>query len=93
MNADEARETGLVKAVSADPDAGALSYFDEYLSGLSGSALRHAVRACETDMCARLKRKLAEVERLYLEELMKGADAQEGLRAFMEKRAPRWEHR
>jgi len=33
---------------------------------------------------------LAEVESFYLNELMKTADAQEGTRAFMEKRKPEW---
>ena len=33
---------------------------------------------------------LARAEKVYLEELIKTADAQEGIRAFMEKREPRW---
>jgi enoyl-CoA hydratase/carnithine racemase len=33
---------------------------------------------------------LARAEKIYLEELMKTVDAQEGVRAFMEKRAPSW---
>jgi cyclohexa-1,5-dienecarbonyl-CoA hydratase len=33
---------------------------------------------------------LARAEKIYTEELMKTADAQEGIRAFMEKREPRW---
>jgi enoyl-CoA hydratase/carnithine racemase len=33
---------------------------------------------------------LARAEKIYLEELMKTADAQEGIRAFTEKRAPKW---
>jgi len=36
---------------------------------------------------------LAEVENLYLHELMKTEDASEGVRAFMEKRKPEWRHR
>jgi cyclohexa-1,5-dienecarbonyl-CoA hydratase len=36
---------------------------------------------------------LAEVENLYLNELMKTEDAQEGVRAFMEKRKPEWRNR
>jgi cyclohexa-1,5-dienecarbonyl-CoA hydratase len=38
----------------------------------------------------RFARELAEVERLYLEELMSTADALEGLQAFLDKRAPSW---
>jgi cyclohexa-1,5-dienecarbonyl-CoA hydratase len=33
---------------------------------------------------------LARSEKIYFEELMKTDDAHEGVRAFMEKRAPRW---
>jgi cyclohexa-1,5-dienecarbonyl-CoA hydratase len=33
------------------------------------------------------------MEKLYLDELMSTQDAQEGLAAFMEKRAPMWKHR
>jgi cyclohexa-1,5-dienecarbonyl-CoA hydratase len=33
---------------------------------------------------------LARAEKIYLEELMKTTDAREGIRAFMEKRQPRW---
>ena len=33
---------------------------------------------------------LARAEKIYLEELMKTADAQEGIRAFIEKREPKW---
>jgi cyclohexa-1,5-dienecarbonyl-CoA hydratase len=35
-----------------------------------------------------LRERLAEVERLYLEKLMKTRDANEGLDAFLAKRAP-----
>jgi len=37
--------------------------------------------------------RLAEVEALYLEGLMKTHDANEGLAAFLEKRAPKWQNR
>jgi enoyl-CoA hydratase/carnithine racemase len=33
---------------------------------------------------------LARAEKIYLEELMKTEDAQEGIAAFQEKRPPRW---
>ena len=44
-------------------------------------------------MCIRDRReRLAEVESLYLDRLMATHDANEGLAAFLAKRAPRWEH-
>jgi enoyl-CoA hydratase/carnithine racemase len=33
---------------------------------------------------------LARAEKIYMEELMKTADAQEGIQAFLQKRQPKW---
>ena len=44
------------------------------------------------DYVARVRAKLAAVERLYLDELMKSRDALEGLQAFIAKRPAIWEH-
>ena len=51
------------------------------------------MRAARHDFVDRIRRKLAEVERLYLEELMATNDAVEGLTAFIAKRPPAWEDR
>jgi enoyl-CoA hydratase/carnithine racemase len=42
------------------------------------------------DLAARFESDLAAQEALYLEGLMKTRDAEEGIRAFLEKRPPRW---
>ncbi|MDE2352998.1 MAG: cyclohexa-1,5-dienecarbonyl-CoA hydratase, partial [Alphaproteobacteria bacterium] len=88
----EAAAMGL--AIRADdPEAAALAYFTEHLAAKSASSLRFAVRAARFDYAARVRAKLAEVERLYLDELMKTHDAVEGLEAFTGKRAAQWQHR
>jgi cyclohexa-1,5-dienecarbonyl-CoA hydratase len=56
----------------------------------SASSLRHAKRAFRLAQSADFDERLARVERLYLEELMKTHDANEGLAAFIEKRKPAW---
>src|SRR5688500_16048780 len=56
----------------------------------SASSLRFAKKAFRLAQAADFEERLASVERLYLEELMKTADANEGLNAFVEKRAPKW---
>lgn len=35
-------------------------------------------------------RRVARIDRLYLDRLMRTRGADEGIRAFLEKRAPRW---
>jgi cyclohexa-1,5-dienecarbonyl-CoA hydratase len=89
----EAHRLGLVNAVADDPEAAALAYFDEHLSRLSAAVLRHGVAAARCDLVDRVRAKLAEVERRYLEGLMATRDALEGLKAFLEKRPARWEDR
>jgi cyclohexa-1,5-dienecarbonyl-CoA hydratase len=59
----------------------------------SASSLRFAKRAFRIAQADDFGEKLARVERLYLDELMKTADANEGLAAFVEKRKPEWRHR
>ena len=93
IGAEEAHRIGLVNALADDPSAAALAYFEEYLASLSASSLRFAVRAARFDFVLRVRRKLAEVERLYLEELMATHDAVEGLTAFIAKRPAVWEDR
>jgi len=56
----------------------------------SASSLRMAKRAFRLAQNADFDERLAKVERLYLEELMKTKDANEGLAAFIEKRKPAW---
>ena len=93
LDAGEALTAGLVREIADDPAVAALLYFDEHLAPLSASSLRHAVRAAHDDFADRLARRLAVVEELYLKGLMATHDAVEGLEAFIEKRAPKWENR
>ena len=69
---------------------------DEWMQRLykqSASSLRFAKRAFRLAQNADFDERLAAVERLYLEELMKTQDASEGLNAFIEKRKPVWRGR
>ena len=93
IGADEALRLGLALAVSEDPEAAALTWFDENLAAHSPSSLRMAIKAARTDMVERVQAKLAKLEKLYLEDLMSTHDAVEGLNAFLEKRPAKWEGR
>ena len=93
LEADEALAMGLVDEVADDPDQAALAYAKEHLLPKSASSLRIAVRAARAGFEERVREKLAEVEKLFLEELISTADAQEGLNAFLEKRKAEWKNR
>jgi cyclohexa-1,5-dienecarbonyl-CoA hydratase len=79
--------------VVLDPDAAALAYFDAHLRPKSAASLALALTAARAPMISHVKKRLADVEALYLERLMHTHDANEGLAAFLEKREPAWENR
>ena len=93
IGAEEAHRIGLVNALAEDPSQAAIAYFEEHLAPRSASSLRFAVRAARFDLVHRIRRKLSEVERLYITELMATNDAVEGLTAFIAKRPAVWEDR
>lgn len=84
---------GLANDCSEDPEAAALAYFDKHLADKSAAALACAVRAAREPFADLARARLDDVETLYLEKLMATRDANEGLRAFIDKRPPKWEHR
>ena len=93
VGSDEARAIGLAEFVADDPEAAALAYFDAQLASKSAAALACALTAARGPRVTEVRRRLGEVERLYLDTLMKTHDANEGLAAFIAKRQPQWEHR
>jgi cyclohexa-1,5-dienecarbonyl-CoA hydratase len=87
----EAAEIGL--ATRAVPEDGLTPAVDECvdcLRRLSPVALAIAKKASYAWDSMHFDKGLARAERIYFEDLMKTSDAHEGIRAFMEKRAPRW---
>lgn len=63
------------------------------LKELSGTSVQFARHAIDLGRGRTLDDALSEQENIYLHELMKTADANEGIKAFMEKRKPVWRHR
>jgi cyclohexa-1,5-dienecarbonyl-CoA hydratase len=63
------------------------------LRELSGTSLQYTRQALDLGRGRSLDAALTEQENIYLHELMKTADANEGIKAFMEKRKPVWRHR
>jgi cyclohexa-1,5-dienecarbonyl-CoA hydratase len=92
LSGSQAHACGLVHALADDPEAAALAYFEQHLHDKSAAALACALVASRGAMRREVRTRLAEVEHLYLERLMRTRDANEGLEAFVAKRQPRWTH-
>src|SRR5271166_3867124 len=91
ISGNEAAEIGLVtRAVPDEELAAVVERTVHGLLRLSPAALAVTKRAVYAWDAMHFDKGLARAEKIYLEELMKTADAQEGIQAFMEKREPRW---
>jgi cyclohexa-1,5-dienecarbonyl-CoA hydratase len=93
ISAADAHAKGLVQTLAEDPEAAALAWFEQHLEARSAAALACALTATRGQMLRDVRRRLAEVEQLYLERLMRTHDANEGLNAFLAKRQPVWTHK
>jgi len=94
VDAAAAERLGMVNAVFPLAEFNARA--GEWLQRLyrqSASSVRLAKKAFRLAQTEDFDERLARVERLYLEELMKTNDANEGLNAFIEKRKPEWQNR
>ena len=94
IDAAEALRLGLVNYVVAETELEPklLSVLTK-LRDLSASSLAMTRAALELGGHTNFQSALDRVENLYLHELMKTEDAQEGVRSFMEKRKPEWRHK
>jgi enoyl-CoA hydratase/carnithine racemase len=86
--AAEAKEMGLVQEVAASPSARA-GQIASAVSGFSPTTIRSGlrftreVRGCDWETAGRIARRMRD-------EVFASSDFQEGLRAFVEKRTPKW---
>jgi cyclohexa-1,5-dienecarbonyl-CoA hydratase len=94
IDAPEALRLGLVNyGVNSAQLEQKLQEVLNRLRSLSAPALEATRRALDAGRGWSFDETLKRVENIYLNELMKTEDAQEGVRAFMEKRTPSWRNR
>jgi cyclohexa-1,5-dienecarbonyl-CoA hydratase len=94
IDAAEALKLGLVNYVLPSAELAAKTEtILAKLRELSGSSLAMTRTALDLGGQSDFDAALLDVENLYLHELMKTEDAQEGSRAFMEKRKPEWRNK
>jgi cyclohexa-1,5-dienecarbonyl-CoA hydratase len=94
FSAREALDMGLISRVLPGDqlEAGVESLLEDLL-GKSGAVLRVTVKGLRELSLKGFSAALASSEQLYREELLRTHDVEEGIRAFVEKRKPRWLHR
>jgi len=90
LSGEEAHRHGLVDELAEDPEDAAVRWIEERLLPLSATAVRLATRAASVHFRCRTDGLLEDLERSFLEDVMTTDDAQEGVRAFLEKRPPVW---
>lgn len=91
ISGSEAEDIGLAtRAVSDEELHSTVDRTVKELLRLSPAVLAVTKKAIYAWDSIHFDKGLARAEKIYIEELIKTADAQEGIRAFMEKRSPKW---
>jgi cyclohexa-1,5-dienecarbonyl-CoA hydratase len=94
INGEEAAAWGLANEAHGGVELQqAVQRTLDHLLKLSPAALAVAKKAFYAWDSVHLDKGLARAEKIYLEELMKTEDAQEGINAWLEKRKPEWKSR
>ena len=91
ISAEDARRLGIVSRIEKNGELqqGTEKLLGE-LSGLSPEVLHLTRRTLWKLHADEFERELDKIEHIYFDQLMRTNDAREGVRAFMEKRAPVW---
>ncbi|MCF8123194.1 MAG: hypothetical protein K9K34_12350, partial [Desulfarculaceae bacterium] len=94
IGAAEAKAIGLVNQVVPPEElATATHALVDKLTNLSGLVLSLTKKAVVQGLDRDKDQALELIEKVYLDELMPTADAEEGLRAFLDKRKPQWKEK
>jgi len=94
ISATESERIGLINRVF--PVEGFEQHVDTFLAKFTAQSkviLEMTKRAVDTGLYRPCMEAISRAEYLYMNEMMKTEDANEGLQAFMEKRQPQWKNR
>jgi enoyl-CoA hydratase/carnithine racemase len=94
MTCEEALQMGLVSRTA--PRAELEATVQELVESITSHSLivtRLTKRAIRAGQSQTYSEALSQAEQIYLAELTKTEDMHEGLAAFVDKRAPQWNHR
>lgn len=89
LSGSEALAAGMVNGIADDPEM-LVAECVQRVSQLSSAALAMAKKAFYAWDAIHFDKGLVRAEQIYRDELMKTADAQEGIAAYLEKRRPQW---
>lgn len=92
ITATEAREIGLVHAISDDPESQLNEFISKFILPKSRTALEFTANTARFEMYQAFLKNIDAVEARYVQELMETEDANEGITAFLEKRKPVWQN-
>jgi cyclohexa-1,5-dienecarbonyl-CoA hydratase len=94
FSAEDAWRIGLISQVlpAGDLDRGLETLLAELL-GKSGAVLRVTLKGLRELSLTGFSEALRRSEEIYLRDLLETEDVEEGVRAFLAKRTPRWTHR
>ena len=95
IKAEEAKELGLVNHILPveNFEKEATKFISEKLASNSAVVLQLTKRAIIEGATHNYSDSIKKIEDIYLNELMKTDDANEGLTAFLEKRPPVWKNK
>jgi cyclohexa-1,5-dienecarbonyl-CoA hydratase len=93
-NAREALDLGLINRIFPEEQfENGLTSLVEQLLSKSGAVMRIALKGLRELSLRDFPSALSRSEEIYCRELLNTEDVQEGVRAFLEKRKPNWQHR
>ena len=95
MTAGQMQDCGVVyqTAPAAELEQTVADYIEKNILPRSASSLRFANQAVRMSVNSLYRQHICDLERLYLDGLMKSHDANEGINSFLAKRAPDWKNK